>query len=306
MPTMVFSDYSDYVESQLKTQGYIYLTTDTWANVNTNYPPANYSGCLVRVTDIDSNNSSVRVDMYSNGTIYKPVNGEIVLDGCKYPVIDPSGGSVANGGAITLTTTLTLTYGMGVWVYLPNIAVTPAITAGYHFVIMSSGTVGQIYGTGTGLSLPTNSPSASALVTSGGTVAFTGDVTEKTMWSWTIPAGLLSDHGSNDVYSSYARNAAGSQSIVFTRKLGTSTVSTGTNATANLTGLLYSPCKNQGAAYQARVPANQTSFGFFSGAPIILTENTAVAVAATITSNKNDAAPDDWGMLLASELRIKV
>jgi len=296
----------NYIKSKLSAAGFIYLTTDTFANINTNFPPASYSGCIALATDIDSNDSAFRAEFYSDGGIWRPVNGEIVLGGCKYPVIDPSGGSVADGGIVTFTTTLTLTYGMGIWVYLPNIGTTPAITAGYHFVIMSSATAGQIYGDGGGLSLPTNTTSGTALVTSGGTQAYTGDINEKTMWSWTIPSGLLSDHGSNDVYSSYARNASGSQSIVFSRKLGTSTVSTGTNTTANLTGYVISPCKNQGAAYQAKVPANQTSTGFFSGAPIILTENTAVAVAATITSNKNDAAPNDWGMLLSSELRLKV
>jgi hypothetical protein len=245
---------------------------------------------------------------FSEGNRWKPISGEIIIPGCKYPVSDPSGGTINAGssGTITLTTTLTLTLGMGVWVYLPAIATTPAITAGYHFVIMSSATVGTIYGTGTGESLPNNNPSATPLTVTVGAIAYTGSVTEKTLWSWTIPAGLLGDRGTADVQMSFARNASGSQTIVFNRKLGTSTVTTLSMATSNLGALLYSHIKNNGAAYQLK---NGTAFNIYqtaSQAYTLITENTANELTTTLTCDKNDAAPNDWGMLLSSELRIKL
>lgn len=61
------------------------------------------------------------------------------------PMVLPSSGSMANNGAITLTTALAVTYGNGAWMYLPASAIATGSAAGWYWVVMSSTTVGVVY-----------------------------------------------------------------------------------------------------------------------------------------------------------------
>jgi len=98
------------------------------------------TGQLVQFTDL--NNSF----WYSDGTNWKPMNGQASLMSSSYPVgIAPTSTSVTSAtGALLLGTALDKTYSGGIWLYF---AAMGTKAAGWYFCIMSSTTVGVVYGT---------------------------------------------------------------------------------------------------------------------------------------------------------------
>lgn len=66
---------------------------------------------------------------------------------CGLPLVIPSSGSIANNGALTLTTAVPLSggYSWGCYMYFPAAAIHAASTAGWYFVIMTSNVLGTIY-----------------------------------------------------------------------------------------------------------------------------------------------------------------
>ena len=118
------------------------VVRDTYVNVTTNYATSAFAGAMFYVTDVGGDGS-----MWTNsaGSIV-PV-APITL----YTSIDSYGraptGTINTGssGNITFGTAANRTYTEGLYVYLPSIATTPAITAGFYWCVMSSTTVGTLY-----------------------------------------------------------------------------------------------------------------------------------------------------------------
>lgn len=125
------------------------IVADTWANIVTNYVPdaagfAKYKDCRFRVTNVGVNGS----DWQCNGTELFPV-APITLHTQTAAYGRAPSGTISTGssGNITFGTAAPRAYTEGIFVYLPTIATTPAIAAGYHWCVMSDTTTGTLYAT---------------------------------------------------------------------------------------------------------------------------------------------------------------
>lgn len=114
--------------------------------------------------------------------------------------IAPSG-SIGANGALTLGTSLILTYGgtgnasSGIWLYFPAGAVYQASAAGSYWCVMSSGTVGTVYNNiyvSPGLNTP---PTTLVPVVDPGPGSYTGVTTEVVVFGTTVPGGSLGTTG---------------------------------------------------------------------------------------------------------------
>ncbi len=123
------------------------IVADTLANILSGYVPdaagfAKYSGCRFRVTNVGYSGS----DWYSNGTELVP-NAPVVITNTIDGYARAPTGTINTGssGNITFGTAAPRAYTNGIYVYLPSIATTPAITAGYYWCVMSDTTHGTLY-----------------------------------------------------------------------------------------------------------------------------------------------------------------
>lgn len=114
--------------------------------------------------------------------------------------IAPSGTMGANG-ALTLGTSLILTYGgaagasVGIWLYFPAGAVYGGSVAGSYWCVMSSGTAGTVYNNiyiAPNLNPP---PTTLVPVVDPGPGSYTGVTTEVVVFGSTIPAGNMGTTG---------------------------------------------------------------------------------------------------------------
>ena len=126
------------------------VARDTWTNLNTNYALSAFAGAMFYATDVGINGS-----LWTNsGGVLVPT-APITL----YTSTDSYGraptGTINTGssGNITLGTAAYYTRSEGLYVYLPSIATTPAITAGFYWCVMSSTTVGTLYASKGGAAL---------------------------------------------------------------------------------------------------------------------------------------------------------
>jgi hypothetical protein len=99
----------------------------------------------------------------------------------------PSGTiNTGTSGQLVLGTALPTTYSDGIWLYLPAIATTPAITAGFYYCIATNTTTLTIYDNVTADKQPYD-------FTVG--AAFTGTTSEITMHSDTVVANSMGNNG---------------------------------------------------------------------------------------------------------------
>lgn len=118
------------------------VARDTWTNLNTNYASSAFAGAMFYATDVGTNGS-----LWTNsGGVLVPI-APITL----YTSTDSYGraptGTIKTGssGNITFGTAAWRAYTEGLYVYLPSIATTPAITAGFYWCVMSNTTTGTLY-----------------------------------------------------------------------------------------------------------------------------------------------------------------
>lgn len=130
-----------------------------------------------------------------------------------------SSGSIANNGALTLTTALQNIMTDGCWMTFPAGAIAagiPAAAGMKYWVVMSSTTVGTIYNNTytPGTNLPTPPATPTAFVTTG-PGAFTQVVaTDVTAYSLTVPANTMGPNGSIDIEVwGRSNNSAGTKAI---------------------------------------------------------------------------------------------
>lgn len=100
------------------------------ASLVTGNAPLSSSGCYIQ-----TNPSLVGI----------AASGPYQISAWGTPVIIPSGGSIGNNGALTLTTALPNAAYVNVFMYFPANAIVAGSTAGVYPVTMSSTTVGTIY-----------------------------------------------------------------------------------------------------------------------------------------------------------------
>ncbi len=183
------------------TVGELSLTSCTFANLPS--PASSYTGQQRIVTDC---NNSVWI---SNGTAWKPVGGYFLWDTSADPRgIAPSGTiSTGSSGQLALVTALDRAYPSGGYIYLPSIATTPAITAGwYWFTCAVSNT----------LTLYASKGGAAINFTVG--ASYTGVTTYIDLYtSPTIHAGLWGTVGGFECTFNFAvTNSATSKLVAFT------------------------------------------------------------------------------------------
>jgi len=251
------------------------------------------TGQLVQFTDM--NNSF----WYSDGTNYKPQNGECILQGCKYPAYVPQTGTVTAIGSVITITGGILAFTNGVWLY---INATSGLTAGWYFAIMSSTTVGVLYGTAQ--TTINDSPSATP-TTIPGDSAYTGEINEVTAYNWALPAGILGATGAVDADYRSARTTGGATATATNFKLGTTTFSTVNLTTTTLSARSMGGFKNLSAAQQIRTSVSVSGYAGGTAAAALMTENTANALNVVMTMQHPTTATDNIG-ILNSFIRIRV
>ena len=150
----------------------------TLADLLTNYPANSYQGYQFRVSDC--NNSWWE----SDGTHWKPLNGQCVLALDNVPYGLGSGRTISTGssGHCVFTVAFPVTYSLGAWIYFRNASTaSPALTAGMYWCVFSDASTCTIY---------TNGPGSAAFnFTVGEVVA--GSTAEITVRSVPLPANLF-------------------------------------------------------------------------------------------------------------------
>lgn len=234
--------------------------TFTWAAKPS---AANNSGKVIRVSDIGPDGSF----WTSNGTRWVALNGHALLaHDAVARGIAPSG-TIGTGtsGQLTLGTALARTYSEGLWLYLPAIATTPAITAGLYYCVMSSTTVGTIY---------SNGPGSAALNITAGTT-YTGSTSEQTLYSLTLPANAMGVSGSLELKSIWSQNNNANAKSASSRLGGTLIMSQNVASTASLQS--YIILRNRNAAnVQTAYASSNSAFATATTANNAYTIDTSV------------------------------
>jgi hypothetical protein len=116
------------------------------------------------------------------------------------PVGLPGSGSIGVNGALTLTTALPLTYS-NIWLFFPAGAVYTNSPAGCYFCQMSSTTLGTIYNNV--LSGVPYIPSVLNPVTSASVGSYTSPTTTQSLFSFTVPGGIMGANGQMYIETEY-------------------------------------------------------------------------------------------------------
>lgn len=155
-------------------------------------PSASAAGkkAAIYITDVPANGLT---QFYSDGAYWK-YNGQLTLEAPGLPVILPSSGSMANNGAITLTTALPAVYA-ACYLYLPANAISTGSAAGLYYTQMSSTTVGTVFNNVYTTGHPSQPAAPTAFVTTG-----PGAYTQTTgaalaLLTTTVPASLMALNG---------------------------------------------------------------------------------------------------------------
>lgn len=143
------------------------------------------AGAFMGLTDASGNRLGIRYVVSQSGL----------------PTGVPSSGSIANNGALTLSTALALTYAGGIYLFYPANAIFAGSTAGLYWTVMSSTTVGTIYQEQWTGGVPVI-PAVPTPWATTGPGAYTQVLTEITIRSDDVPANSL---GINSVLSMFAR-----------------------------------------------------------------------------------------------------
>jgi hypothetical protein len=120
-----------------------YAMTDTWANLVAAHAATPFAlNTRLRCSDVGVNGSDWSVN--SSSALY-PVSPVSYFSDVVARARAPSGTiSTGSSGNITFGTAAPRAYTEGLWVYLPTIATTPAITAGWYWCVMSTTTLGTL------------------------------------------------------------------------------------------------------------------------------------------------------------------
>lgn len=190
-------------------------------------------------------------------------------------------GTIGTGtsGHLVLTTALPTTYSYGVWAYLPTIATTPAITAGFYYMEATNTTTLTIYDNDTDDKQPYD-------FTVG--AAYTGATTEITMYTDPLAANSLGKNG-HLVGKTCILHSASANAKTYRWKLGgtTTNVTSQTGATVlQYTG--YTTIFNQNNT--ARQMSNRLfATGVCGNAPLRSTIDTTLNQNLVLTMQKADA-----------------
>lgn len=151
-----------------------------------NYPvTGGFEGMPVQINSTPTNLAVMQYNAVKQVWENSPYPNNTVPDQSGFPrTVAPSGTiNVGSSGTITLGTALPAIYSGGVFLTLPAIATTPAITAGAYLAVMTSTTVGTLFQTD-------GTP-----ITFTGGAAFTGVTATTVIETVRVPGKLLGENG---------------------------------------------------------------------------------------------------------------
>lgn len=117
-----------------------------------------------------------------------------VLNGTSIPLILPSSGTIGNNGALSAITALPLQYA-ACYMYFPSNAIAAGVAAGMYYVVMSSTTAGTIYNNTYTSGTPVIPASPTAFATTGPGAYTQTTAAQITLFSDTIPGGIMGISG---------------------------------------------------------------------------------------------------------------
>lgn len=211
----------------------------------------------------------------------------IELLGSNLAIGRPSSGSIANNGALTLTTALQTTYSQGAYMYFPANSIAAGVAAGLYWVVMSSTTLGTIYNNTYTSGTPTAPTSLTPFVTTG-PGAYTQTVGEVTLLLGTMPGGSMGKNGVLEVgLLALCNNSAGTKSVSF--KIDSVTYLTSTLSTVQYSWIIRSVMNCNSEAIQVSQSLGASTYVSSASAPIRSTLNTAVDQSLFVTLACNTA-----------------
>lgn len=213
----------------------------------------------------------------NNPTSYAILPGSTI--GTAAAGIAPSGtiGTGASGN-ITLGGAIHRIFTEGIWLYLPTIATTPAITEGMYWVVMSSTTVGTVYASGPGSAAINFTVGASYTGVTGTTV---------TLSTVTLPANTLTAGCVVQAVPQYMfKSSSGTKTLG--SFYGTSQFWQST-ATTNASDQVLVVLRGLTAAKQAGTANSSSGTGNSPNSPAIITEDATVSKTVTFTGSLNTA-----------------
>ena len=153
-----------------------------FADLESTFPSASYSGRYAVVVI-----NGMNVLMQSDGTAWKPANGQCTLEvsGVGYGIMPSGTVSTGSSGHFVSGTALPHKYSEGLWMYIVSPSTTPALTAGFYWCVFSTTAICTIYQNGAGSSAYNFTVGA----------ATTGSTSEITMRTVSIPGGLMGNYG---------------------------------------------------------------------------------------------------------------
>lgn len=176
-------------------------------------------------------------------TLAKLTGGSYTLFSNGIAMIVPSSGSIADNGALTLTTALPNAYA-NCYMYFPADAIEAGSAAGLYYVQMSSTTAGTIFNNTYTSGRPTIPASPTAFATTGSGAYTQTTAADLTLLSFTLPGGAMGPHGRVEFYQQ-AVHAANSNIKTPKIKIGGATVYSPNSTTQTLIMVPYI-LKNRG------------------------------------------------------------
>lgn len=197
----------------------------------------------------------------SNGKVWRSPSGSpIRVLGSNLPVVIPSSGTMAANGAVTITTGLNAALATApLWLFFPAGAVYAGSVAGLYYTQMATTTTGtvfdNVYAGGSNAAPVSPTPIVAA-----GPGAYTQSLVEITLFSGTLPGGLIGPNGSIQSHAiAQYTNSANAKTL--RHKLGTTvygSYTASTSASASHNAFI----ENLGAANRNIGYPNNQSSGF--------------------------------------------
>lgn len=235
------------------------------------------NGDTLELSNIPSTPNSIATKQYVDNAL--STSGYVAVHHTAKALLPSGTIGTGTSGHLVLTTALPTTYSYGVWAYLPTIATTPAITAGFYYMEATNTTTLTIYDTDTDDKQPYD-------FTVG--AAYTGATTEITMYTDPLAANSLGKNGRIIGETCILHNASTNAKTYRWKYGGTTTnVTSQTGATVLLyTG--YTTIFNQNNT--ARQMSNRLfATGVCGNAPLRSTIDTTLNQNLVLTMQKANA-----------------
>ena len=211
------------------------------------------------------------------------------------PFIIPSSGSMANNGALTMTTALNRTYA-NAYFYMPANAISSGSTAGWYYGVGGSTTTATLYNNTYTSGIPAIPGSPTAFVTTGPGAYTQTTGSAITSVSYTVAANTLGIRDSIRVTAFFAYpNSAGTKS--FAALYGSGTFGTGSATTTVSYGGLWGFHNAGVTSAQAPMTSGGSSFGLNSSGTLPNWMSVDSTSSQSITNTMQLSSASDYVIL---------